>query len=173
MKDITGGEILDVIKRATARLENSDFNEVEEDIKVIEESNIWEGLYKCIPFEIKCRPFFSPLEDQEAWTYYIYLCVDYIPEKYDPESFWMRIGDQSRYADHPILSELDWHYEITYYRRVNDFDGEKRIIKVGCDYLHWDDKKHYDIDHIKKDVKRTIESFLFLVPEYGKKEDKE
>lgn len=152
---------------------DKDFNEVEEDINIGEEKKVYSGCYKNICFEINCRPFLRRLRrEPDAWTYYIYLCVDDIPEKYDPESFWMKTRDS--YSGHSILANLEWHWGITYFRKVAGFDDEKRRIQVGCDYLHLEDEeRHYNLDYIKNDVKRTIESFLYLMPEYGKKEDKE
>ncbi len=151
---------------------DKDFNEVEEDINIGEEKKVYSGYYKNICFEINYRNEGMPCRKMDWWTYYIYLCVDDIPEKYDPESFWMKTRDT--YSGHSILANLEWHGEITYFRKVAGFDDEKRRIQVGCDYMHWgDEDRRYDLEYIKNDVKRTIESFLYLVPEYGKKEDEE
>jgi len=55
----------------------------------------------------------------------------------------------------------------TWYSKERGFDGEERVIKIGCDYAHaWDKDKEYTLDIVLDDVVSSIESFLSFVPDY-------
>lgn len=143
----------------------------------IKESKLkkWTGTYKGVGFEInnwKIEPNSIEPRKKDCWTYYLILRIERIPEEHKPKSYWLR-GKKDRnhvmydYYKHPVLPNLDWHGGITWYSKEHGFDGSEKIIKVGCDYSHyWDEGKYYDLDIVKRDVKRTIEEFLERVPNY-------
>jgi hypothetical protein len=67
--------------------------------------------------------------------------------------------------DKSIISELDWHGGCTWYSKENGHDGNKFVIKVGCDYQHlWDNHQYYDLEHLQIEVKKTIDSLWVKVP---------
>lgn len=137
----------------------------------------WNGSYKGVSFQIKhwkTDPNEIEPNGSDHWTYYLILHLDRIPEKYNPKSFWlkpkkMNIGNRIwyDYYNHPIISDLHWHGGITWYSKERGFDGDLKIIKIGCDYSHlWDEGKVYDLDYLINDVKISIERFKELIPDY-------
>lgn len=143
------------------------------DIK-FREKTVWSGEYRGISWEIQRFP--AILDDRELklnWTFYLYLFIDIIPV--DAESYWLSPRtDMKRisydYYSHGVLSSIDWHGGMTWYSKEAGFDGEKRVIKVGCDFQHlWDYERgcDYDLDEVFSEVKSAIDSFRELVPSYG------
>lgn len=135
-------------------------------------SDIWKGVYRGVSFEIKNWTRNDNQDKKERWAYYLIINLERIPQKYSPNSFWLdgkkvygRIS--YNYFNHNILNDLDWHGGITWYSKINGFDGDEKIIKVGCDYQHyWDEGKTYNLNYIKNDVKETIDKFLKHIPDY-------
>lgn len=71
------------------------------------------------------------------------------------------------YYDHEIISSIDFHSGITWYSKELGFDGENKVIKIGCDYMHlWDEGKIYYVEEVERDAKTAIESFRKLVKDY-------
>lgn len=127
------------------------------------------GSYDGISFQIKN---WKDYEGEDRWTYYLFLVIEAIPDESRPKSFVLRkkyseLGGKRRsyynYYDHPIIGNIDFHGGCTWYSK----EAENKIIKVGCDYSHlWDEDKCYTIDDIVSDVKKSIQSFRELVPNY-------
>ena len=112
---------------------------------------------------------------KNSWTYYLILRIERIPKEHKPNSYWLKGRIKRKdiniilydYHKHPVLSNLHWHGGITWYSKEGGFDGEGKTIKVGCDYQHYMDLGiDYNLDIIKSDVKKTIETFLEHVPNY-------
>lgn len=132
---------------------------------------VWRGKYDGVDFEINN----FKLGDIDQWTFYLFIFLDRIPDKKLSKSFWLKpknahLGINMTYYDyysHPIISEIDFHGGCTWYSKESGFDGEEKIIKVGCDYGHsCDEGNIYDLDDILSDVKKAINSFRKLVPNY-------
>lgn len=135
----------------------------------------WFGDYKGVDFEINnltSSPNDIYPSGETHWTYYLHLRLNGIPEENDPDSYWLerkKNGTYRYYAyyKHSVMSDLDWHGGITWYSKERGFDGEERVIKIGCDYSHlWDEGYYHDLEDVKNDCKRTIERFLEKVPNY-------
>ena len=156
----------------------------------IKESNLkkWTGTYNGVDFEInnwETEPNSVEPRKKDCWTYYLILRIERIPKEHKPKSYWLRgrkggnwvmywLGWRKdgnmvmyNYYKHPVLPNLDWHGGVTWYSKEHGFDRSEKIIRVGCDYMHhWDEGKYYNLDIVKRDVKRTIEKFLESVPNY-------
>lgn len=139
------------------------------------EKTVWSGEYKGVSFEIQRYPGYewkSMTANKFNWTFYLYLWIDRIPT--DGESYWLEPRKDERgrihydYYRHAVLPEIDWHGGITWYSKESGHDGEKRVIKVGCDFQHSWDFEHgdYDLDTVKYEVLGAIDSFRALVPGY-------
>ena len=121
------------------------------------------------------------------WTYYIVLSLNRLPERVNPDSFWLEPKKPDYefydYNNHPTIKKIDFYGGITFYEKKGGIDESnmtKKRIKIGCDYSHsWDlapcGEKfiEYDFDHIYTGVTNTINSFLVIVPEYEELEEKQ
>lgn len=128
----------------------------------------WFGEHDGVKYEID--NWEREYDGYDCWTYYIYLFIGRIPKDY--KSFWLR-GRRSgsmivyNYYKHPIINELDFHGGCTWYSKESGFDGDRKTIKIGCDYSHlWDENRYYTLESVPDDVLRTIEKFRELVPDY-------
>lgn len=139
------------------------------------ETEIWKGTYRGVDFEINhFRVIPNSIEptNKNCWTHYIYLHLYRIPERYNPASFWLKGKKHGRhiiyeYNKHPIISRLEWHGGCTWYSKESGFDGAQKVIKIGCDYQHlWDKNQYYDLEYVKSEVEKTINSFLNYIPDY-------
>ena len=134
---------------------------------------VWYGKYRGISFEINNFKFAGIESGKEQWTYYLYLD----PEEFEP-SLWLepKENDYSRityeYYRHPI-SDIYWHGGVTWYEKRGGQEKESKTVKVGCDYNHlWDRDKIYDLEDIKRDIKKTIDEFHEKFPEYDQTNNK-
>ena len=135
---------------------------------------VWNGKYRGVVFEI--QHFSMEGYNTNCWTHYIYLHLDRIPEKYNPDSFWLK-GEGSPFGSgkniyyhestHPVLGAIEFHGGCTWYSKESGFDDSTKMIKIGCDYQHYmDEQEHYNLDSVYSEVKRTIDSFLTMIPDY-------
>lgn len=151
----------------------------------LKEKQVFSAHYRGISFEIqhwltpelRAENYF--FEEKENWTYYLYIHLDRIPEKFKPNSFWLKRRESKEkddfyshhacydYYGHRIISNIDFHCGITYYSKESGFDGESKIIKIGCDFSHlYDEGKKYSLEYIVEEAKKSIDSFRELVPGY-------
>lgn len=131
----------------------------------------YEGIYKSVGFQIR---FFEGDSDSDSllsghWVYYIFICLENLPNRVNPETFWL--PNDYCYYEHEILNEIYFYGGITYYHKACGFeDGQKKIIKVGCDFNHsFDLGVCYTLEDIQVHVKKTIDSLYKVIPEYGSK----
>ena len=123
------------------------------------EIKLYTGNYNGIPYEIA---------NAGHWTFYLFLIEDQMPETFEKlwlpgEKFNMGGPDRIiyRYDENDIIMSLDWHCGCTYYSKVSGFDGDTRVIKVGCDYNHYGDEyKSYTLSDVEQDLKECVESLL-------------
>ena len=139
------------------------------------ETNIWHGVYRGVNFEINNfkTPIYDSEDKQDNWTYYLYIQLNKIPEENKPNSFWLKgkADDKGRvyykYYKHHVITNIDLAGGCTWYSKEAGFDGENKVIKIGCDYQHyWDEGYTYDLEYIKSDVKNSIGKFLEFIPNY-------
>ena len=123
------------------------------------ETLVWNGSHKGVDFEINNWN----RNGSEHWCYYLILKLDRIPKENNPDSFWLNPGDMGyggvlyKYYDHEVISDLDWHGDITWYEKKGGFDGTSKIIKIGCDYQHYmDEGRKYTLNDIKYDVEVMV-----------------
>ena len=134
------------------------------------------GYYKDVFFEINqiFRPSLKRPSlkidsyiDNFYWTYYIFIDIDKIPKKYNPNSFWLPLETY----EYGTLNNIYFYSGITFYSKVSGLEeGQKKIIKVGCDFNHlWDLERGYaySYEDIYSHVTKTIHSLFDQIPEYG------
>lgn len=136
-------------------------------------TKIWFGQFSGVHFEIN-NQIGGSHDGSDIWTFYLIIHLDRIPKDNDPDSYWLppSKNDTFRrvhydYYEHHVLSNIEWHSGITWYSKESGFDGNPRVIKIGCDYNHyWDEGKVYTGRDIELDCQKAIESFLRYVPNY-------
>lgn len=100
-----------------------------------------------------------------TWCYYIVITEDQLPAE-EFEQFWLApvVNDQTfgrkyigyDYNSAPFAS-VDWHCGVTYYEKLGGLDGNKRLVKIGCDYAHyWDEGQQYNLQSVEYDAIETI-----------------
>ena len=127
------------------------------------------GKYKGINFEIQN----FKIGEKDCWTFYLYIQLDRCPEAIADrlclkatDTYFGGTADYDYYSE-PLISGIEWHCGCTYYSKERGFDGEKMVIKIGCDYQHyWDEGHIYDEHRLELDAKFAIDSFLNMVPDY-------
>jgi hypothetical protein len=132
----------------------------------------YSGSYKRIRFDISKKGL---VNHQKHWTFYLHIKLNEIPARYEPNSFWLSSDNDESYLDHPIIKNISFHGECTFYAKKGGFDNIDKSIVIGCDYNnHLSDMKlnSYDVmehtlDDIQRDVVTSIESFLKMIPNYG------
>lgn len=134
------------------------------------------GTYRSVSFSAKHNVFWWA-KDNPHWTYYITIGLNRLPDRVNPESFWLtETNEDGYYSCHriPIIGDIYFHGRLTFYLKE---DRGLRCVTLGCDYNHiWDRNDitgnlfEYSFDYVFADVKKTIDSFLDLVPEYEKLE---
>lgn len=135
---------------------------------------VWDGTHNGVAFEIQNFKRKGLNEtDQDCWTMYLYISLGKIPEEHKPKSYWLKAiktdfgRNMYKYYNHPVLGSIDFHWGPSWYSKETGWDGDTKVIKIGCDYMHLgDDERSYDLDHILRDVERAVESFRRLVPGY-------
>jgi len=140
------------------------------------ETEIWEGTYRGVDFEIKHfrrPPNEFNHEETHHWTYYLIIDLSKIPKESKPNQLWLKAKPDDkgrvfyRYNNCFLISHLDFHGGCTYYSKLGGFDGSSRVVKIGCDYQHlWDEGYIYDLEWVTGDVIKTIEQFLTYIPDY-------
>ena len=130
----------------------------------------WTGIYKGVSFEINNWP--NEYDGTEHWTYYLILHLNRIPEEHNPKSYWLK-GRKWKshvfydYNKHSVIDNIEFHGGCTWYSKERGFDGDDKVIKIGCDYSHyWDEGHYYDLQIVSRDVENTIDRFLEFVPNY-------
>ena len=72
-------------------------------------------------------------------------------------------------------SEIDldaWHVGCTFYEEVNYSGCNKTVVRIGCDYLHWNDDHYGVMDRgesiLRTDGEQVLLGFIELVKSKGK-----
>lgn len=135
----------------------------------LKHKDVWTGQYKDITFEINKFTMggYDGFPAKECWTYYLYIFIDRIPERFNPKSFILEDKDQKKrgnydYYGHPIISSIEMHGGITYYKPHGD-----SCIQIGCDFQHYHDEGYlYSLPLVESEARASIDSFRQLVPGY-------
>ena len=124
----------------------------------------WFGSHDGVRFEINNF-------DEKKWTYYLILDLNKIPDI--SELFWLKGEPDIKgrvfyaYSNSKEIQDIDFHCGCTWYSKERGFDGENKVIKIGCDYSHiWDEWRQYTLEDIKRDVIKSVNSFKEIVPKY-------
>jgi len=132
----------------------------------------WIAQYRGVSFEVKRWPLGVDYP-KDAWNYYLLVDLAMLPEDANPASWWLTAkpmligrGVYYDYNFHPIMPKLDWHGGMTFYKKIAGLDGERiRVIKLGCDYQHYQDEGcSYTVGGVAGDVRRSIDKLWELVP---------
>lgn len=128
-------------------------------------------------FWLKAKPFKAIRPSLRSWL------KEKFTELSDMEKTWKKLRESHNqlfgggkhlhyeYSDHPIIPEIDGHYDVTWYEKQISHRDEK-VIEIGWDYQHaWDTDHTYDLDFVLSEVKKTIDSVYKLMPEYGGRDD--
>jgi hypothetical protein len=132
---------------------------------------VWLGVYRGVRFEINR---FKGYREEPGWTHYIWIAIDEQLEPAIAEKFWLKPQVKSfspggrPYLHHDyydsIVASLEFHGGITYYSKEAGFEGEPRVVKIGCDYQHlWDEGKHYSLADVESECRSTIDSLYALL----------
>lgn len=153
-------------------------------MKITEKLNTYQGRYRDVGFEIVYNERINnsnlddPSLDRRWWTYYIYINLEKLPDRVNPDSFWLPFENiynirMYRYSYHKILNEINFYGGITFYSKSCGLEeGNPKTIKVGCDFNHsWDQGSYYCLEDIQSHVTVTIDSLYEVIPEYGKEEE--
>jgi hypothetical protein len=132
------------------------------------ETIIWTGIHRGVRYEINNYK----RGNNDCWTFYLIIYLSRIPLENKPNRLWLK-GKKNgsmiiyNYYKNSLISNLAWHCGCTWYSKEAGFDGEQKVIKIGCDYQHYWDKGHYYyLETVCKDVENCIDSFLIAVPDY-------
>ena len=145
---------------------------------ITHEHRIFEGKYKNVLFSIaeskivKCKA-----QNLDWWSYYIFIELDKLPDRVNPETFWLQTKTDGVFTyyphlEHQLLNEIYFYQPMTYYVKASGFENDQsKAIKIGCDCLHeaefdYKSSKLY-LSDIKIHVKLTIDSLYDHIPEYG------
>ncbi len=117
-----------------------------------------------------------------TWCYYVIINEEMVGEAF--AEFWLPpqlvegFGGNKTRISYDYLSasfvQVDWHCGVTYYEKYGGIDGERRYVKIGCDFAHyWDEGHQYDFSYVQHEAEETIyqlkqkHSFLFRCPYFG------
>lgn len=117
--------------------------------------------FRGIRFEVYHPADFYP------WRGYILLDLDQFEDRNLAEALWLTpedlcFGDRKyyRYSEIDFISSLPFHGGCTFYEKrlyASGKDGEGRVIKIGCDYGHCDDRaQDYTEGTVAADMRRAI-----------------
>lgn len=149
------------------------------DMEVLLKENktrIWRGTYMGVDFEINNFKMGGVLDfpERDCWAHYMYIKLDRVPNKEIRKSFWLKPSKDTsfgrkwyNYFKSDWCGRIEFHGGCTWYSKESGLDGFEKIVKIGCDYQHsWDEGKYYDVDYVKAQVLKTIESFWIYVGNY-------
>jgi hypothetical protein len=101
------------------------------------------------------------------FTYYIFLVKNLmLPEQFElfncPLKSLGFAGKKRKFYDYNKVPDVfDFHGGCTYYEKDRDIPMERFMLKIGCDYNHYQDEaRQYQLEDIISDVKKSIDSFL-------------
>lgn len=126
--------------------------------------------YKGINFEISHHGMGEEYRPEGIWCYYLLIHEKQLPEEYRKDFILEPVFNDKGRLSHDYyetrISDLDWHCGITYYSKEGGADGEKIIIKMGCDYGHlYDENQSYNESILQTDVENTIDILFNMFPD--------
>lgn len=138
-------------------------------------TKVWNGSYKGVGFEINNwkTPQNDFSEEKDNWTYYIFIHLNRVTDIKKANSLWIKGKADNKgrvfyqYHKNNLISNIEFAGGCTWYSKESGFDGANKVIKIGCDYQHsWDEGYSYNLDCVKKDIEKSIDSFLNFIPDY-------
>lgn len=117
----------------------------------------------------------SMCDGHGMWNYYITIHEAQLRTE-DWAKVWLPVDSRYKRSDghedpsyndwDSILSGGDFHGGVTFYAKQQQVDGERRSIKVGCDYGHsWDRDAGYgyDLAYVQRDALRSCAKLAELL----------
>ena len=126
----------------------------------------WHDSYK--GFSIEIRNY--KLGSEDAWAYYIILAVEQFPEKDKerllPELYYTEYGTPIEMdPKDSLLSDVFFHYGITYYRKEHSEGFPFTFLKVGCDFQHYGEEGTIkDVHYVSSEAKLTVDDIIEKFP---------
>jgi len=143
--------------------------------------NTYYGKYLGIPYEIVYKSADDVADkyyyQRDRWNYYLYLSeIQFSKDFFN--SIWLK-GRKSEFLssakfliydyDQTVISNLEFHGGCTYYRKYAGFDGETRVVKIGCDYSHLFDLDYkYILPDIEEELRNTIQKLHSITTVYDR-----
>lgn len=137
-------------------------------MKDLNEKRTWTGMSpEGLAYEITFWGEGTMCDGAGVWNYYVIIHEDQLrPDDWEKvwlsvESTWKRSdchADPSYNEWDSVLSDGDFHGGITFYEKHQQVDGDRRRIKVGCDYGHSCDRDRgygFTIEEIQWDAINT------------------
>lgn len=126
----------------------------------------WFGSYRGFDYEVQNFGFAEG--EMDKWCGYVYFKRDNTqPAEYEAlinMPINMPVGKYCLDYSSTWLSQLEWHYGITYCSIERTHKQEPYAVKAGCDYQHyWDEGYEYNELDVERDLHRTIDSYYELI----------
>lgn len=145
-------------------------------MEALSEKRIWNGTSpEGLAYEIQFWGVGSMCDGHGMWNYYITIGQDQLRPG-DWEKAWLPVSDTWKRSDGhedpsyaywgSVLDDGDFHGGITFYEKRAQVDGDRRWVKVGCDYGHlWDRERGYEytVDEVRRDALNTCRKLAELL----------
>lgn len=137
------------------------------------------GTHHDIPYEVSNHGRHISLlysRPRGTYCYYVYLS-ELMFQDADFEAFWLTgmpspFGSRNGfpnmhypYDEQRWSHNCNWHGGVTWYSKEAGFDGEVRVVKIGCDFGHyWDEGQNYTSEMVEDEAKNTIDKLREMYP---------
>lgn len=110
-----------------------------------------------------------------GWCLYLYLRLERFVDQRLAETLWLEpvctrftpVSPERWHYDYdrqPWFHDIPLHWGMTYYDRECSPDPSHRVIKIGCDYRHLDDRdESYDVRSLTCDAMTAIDAIYDLL----------
>lgn len=140
----------------------------------LKQKKIWNFKYKGFDCEVVNWNYEKPWDGHPSgnWNGYIYITRKQLPDRFEE---LLCKKEKTKFSSMPYRWEyypLERIFEmmggITFYEVIrDDFSGKIVAIKVGNDYMHsWDTDRHYDVEDVIRDLKKSVDTFIEHYPDY-------
>lgn len=144
------------------------------EITKLKQKRTWNFQYRGIECEVVSWNFEKPWDGCPSgnWNGYIYINAQQLPDQFNQLLCKKFKTDYKsipwRWDYFGLESIFNMKGGVTFYQVIrNEFNGTKVGIKVGNDYQHsWDQGRHYEVNHVIADLKKSVDSFIEYFPNY-------